>query len=339
MSAIRRSITRRDVLKTTLAGGFAAYALGRFGLSPFAIGEAQAQAIEMLKLFVPANPGGGWDQTARSMEQVLKATGAIKAAQVTNKGGAGGAVGLPEFVNQWKGQPNALMIGGMVMVGALLTNKSPVKLTQTVPIAKLTEEQEVIVVPAASPHKDMKSLAAAMKADPGKVSFAGGSAGGTDHILAGLVAKSLGLDAKKVAYVAYAGGGPASAAILGNQVAAGISGWGEFAEQVKAGKMRALAVSGAKRIPGTDVPTLKEQGVNVELVNWRGVFAPPGVADKDKKAMIDMVTKMAGTKEWKELCEKRDWAMSLITGDAYAKYIAEETTRIEGVLKDLGLAT
>ncbi len=339
MSAFRRSITRRDVLKTTLAGGVAAYALGRFGLSPFAISGAQAQAIDTLKLFVPANPGGGWDQTARSMEQALKATGMIKAAQVTNKGGAGGAVGLPEFVNQWKGQPNALMIGGMVMVGALLTNKSPVKLTSTVPIAKLTEEQEVVVVPSASPHKDMKSLAAALKADPGKVSFAGGSAGGTDHILAGLIAKSVGVDAKKVAYVAYAGGGPASAAILGNQVAAGISGWGEFAEQVKAGKMRALAVSGAKRIPGVDVPTLKEQGVNVELVNWRGVFAPPGVSDKDKKAMIDLVTKMAATKEWKDILQKRDWVGSLVTGDAYAKYIAEETTRIEAVLKDLGLAS
>ncbi|MCK6451500.1 MAG: tripartite tricarboxylate transporter substrate binding protein [Alphaproteobacteria bacterium] len=339
MSAFRRSFTRRDVLQTALAGGVAAYALGRFGLSPFSVGDAQAQAIDTLKLFVPANPGGGWDQTARSMEQALKAAGMIKAAQVTNKGGAGGAVGLPEFVNQWKGQPNALMIGGMVMVGALLTNKSPVKLTQTVPIAKLTEEQEVVVVPAASPHKDMKSLVAALKADPGKVSFAGGSAGGTDHILAGLIAKSVGVDAKKVAYVAYAGGGPASAAILGNQVAAGISGWGEFAEQVKAGKMRALAVSGASRIPGVNVPTLKEQGVAVELVNWRGVFAPPGVSDKDKKAMIDLVTKMAATKEWKDILQKRDWAGSLVTGDAYAKYIAAETTRIEAVLKDLGLAS
>lgn len=331
-------LSRRQMLLQAGALGAVAFAGSYAGLGGLlGQGPAAAQAVETLKIFVPANPGGGWDQTARSMEQALKAAGAIKIAQVTNKGGAGGAVGLPEFVNQWKGQKDALMVAGMVMVGALLTNKSPVKLTQTVPIAKLTEETEVVVVPAASPHKDMKSLAAAMKADIGKVSIAGGSAGGTDHILAGLIAKAMGADPKKVAYVAYAGGGPATAAILGNQVAAGISGWGEFAEQIKAGKMRALAISSAKRIPGIDAPTLMEQGIAVELVNWRGVFAPPGVSDADKKAMVDLVTKMSGSAEWKDICQKREWDQSLLTGDAYAAYIAAETTRIEAVLKDLGL--
>jgi putative tricarboxylic transport membrane protein len=328
------TVTRRRLLETTAA----ATALAALGGLPFGR-AAHAQAIDTLKIFVPAAPGGGWDGTARAMEQALKASGAIKSAQITNKGGAGGAVGLPEFVNQWKGQGNALMVAGMVMVGALITNKSPMRITQTVPIAKLTEEQEVVVVPAASPHKDFKSLLAAFKADPGKVSIAGGSAGGTDHILAGLIAKAAGVDPKKVAYVAYAGGGPATAAIVGNQVAAGISGWGEFAEQIKAGKMRALALSGEKGLPGEKVPTLKEQGVNVALVNWRGVFAPPGVSDKDRKAMIDLMTKMANSKEWKEICAKRDWTISLVTGEAYAKYIDAENKRIEGVLKDLGLAS
>jgi len=335
-SGVTSGVTRREALATglgVLGGGLAAYA----GLGALGGGTAQAAPVELLKIFVPANPGGGWDQTARAIEQVLKATGDIKAAQVTNKGGAGGAVGLPEFVNQWKGQGNALMVAGMVMVGALLTNKSPTKLTQTVPIAKLTEESEVVVVPASSPFKSMKDMAAAMKADPGKVSIAGGSAGGTDHILAGLIAKAVGQDPKKVAYVAYAGGGPASAAILGAQVAGGISGWGEFAEHVKAGKMRALAISSEKRIPGIEVPTLIEQGIDVSLANWRGVFAPPGVSDADRKAMIDLVTKMAGSAEWKDICAKRDWTTSLVAGDAYAKYIAAETTRIEGILKDLGL--
>ena len=327
--------TRRQLLQTTSA----ASALALLGGLPFMGRAALAQAVDTLKIFVPAAPGGGWDGTARAMEQALKATGAIKTAQITNKGGAGGAVGLPEFVNQWKGQPNALMVAGMVMVGALITNKSPMRITQTVPIAKLTEELEVVVVPAASPHKDMKSLAAALKADPGKVSIAGGSAGGTDHILAGLIAKAVGVDPKKVAYVAYAGGGPATAAIVGNQVAAGISGWGEFAEQIKAGKMRALAISGEKRLPGIDVPTLKEAGVNVALVNWRGVFAPPGVSDKDKKAVTDLVVKMAASKEWKAICDKQNWAQSVVAGDAYGKFIEAENKRIGEVLKDLGLAS
>jgi putative tricarboxylic transport membrane protein len=324
-------LNRRSFLQSTAYTGVAATLLPAFAY------EAAAQ-VDTLKLFVPANPGGGWDQTARSMEQALKSAGLIKGAQVTNVGGAGGAVGLPQFVNQWKGQGNALMVAGMVMVGALITNKSPVKMTQTTPIARLTGEFEVIVVPANSPFKTLTDLIAAFKADPSKVSWAGGSAGGTDHILAGMLAKAAGGDAKKVSYVAYPGGGPAQAAVIGGQVSCGISGWGEFSEQVKAGKMRALAISADKREPGVDVPTIKEQGLDVVLYNWRGVFAPPGIKDADKAAMIDLMTKMNASAPWKEQLKTREWTDVFLAGDAYGRYIAEENMRIEGILKDIGLA-
>ena len=324
-------LNRRHFLQTTAGAGAMAAMLPGFAR------DAQA-AIDQVQFFVPANPGGGWDQTARSMEQALKSANLIKGAQVTNVGGAGGAVGLPQFVNQWKGRGNALMVAGMVMVGALITNKSPVKVTQTVPIARLTGEYEVIVVPTESPHKTLKDLMAAFKADPTKVSWAGGSAGGTDHILAGMLAKASGGDAKKVSYVAYSGGGPALAALLGNQVTCGVSGWGEFSEQVKAGKLRALAISADKRQAGIDVPTIKESGFDVELVNWRGVFAPPGIKDADKKALIDLVGKMRDSAPWKEQLKAREWTDVFLAGDAYGKYIDAENTRIEGILKDLGLA-
>jgi putative tricarboxylic transport membrane protein len=177
------------------------------------------------------------------------------------------------------------------------------------PLARLTGEAEVIVVPAQSPFKTIADLVAAMKADVGKVSFAGGSAGGTDHILAGMMAKALGLDPRKVAYVAYAGGGPAQAALLGNQVSAGISGVGEFAEQIKAGKLRALAVSSARRVGSfKDVPTLKEAGVNVELSNWRGVFgrARPHVTPA-QGPLIDLIEKMAKGPGWKAELDNKGW--------------------------------
>lgn len=324
-------MNRRSFLQSTACAGTAAALLPAFGR------EAQAQ-VDSLKLFVPANPGGGWDQTARSMELALKQANLIKGAQVTNVGGAGGAVGLPQFVNQWKGQNNALMVAGMVMVGALITNKSPVKITQTTPIARLTGEFEVIAVPVNSPHKTLGDLMSAFKADPTKVSWAGGSAGGTDHILAGMLAKAAGGDAKKVSYVAYSGGGGAQAQLLGGQVTCGISGWGEFSEQIKAGKLRALAISAEKREPGLDVPTIKEQGLDVVLYNWRGVFAPPGVKDADKAAMIELMTKMNASAPWKEQLKTREWTDVFLAGDAYGKYIAEENARIEGILKDIGLA-
>ncbi|MCW5729478.1 MAG: tripartite tricarboxylate transporter substrate binding protein [Alphaproteobacteria bacterium] len=322
--------SRRQVLATGLLASASAAAPIRTGL---------AQAIEQLRIFVPANPGGGWDQTGRSMEMAMKSAGLIKSAQITNVGGAGGTVGLPQFINQWKGQGNALMVGGMVMVGAIIANKARNNLTETTPIARLTGEFQVVVVPAASPFRSMADLVAAFKADPAKVSWAGGSAGGTDHILAGMIAKAAGGDPRKVAYVAYSGGGPAQAALLGNQVSCGISGWGEFGEQVRAGKLRALGISADKRQPGIDVPTLREQGIDVELFNWRGVFAPPGISDAQRQSLLDLVDRMVKSPAWAEILKRYDWTDIYLPGDRYRAYIASETERIHAILKDLGLAS
>jgi putative tricarboxylic transport membrane protein len=230
------------------------------------------------------------------------------------------------------------MVAGLVMVGSIITNKAPVSLLSTVPLARLTEEYQVVVAPANSPFKDLRDFAAALKADPAKVPIAGGSAGGTDHITAGLIAKAVGTDARRVAYVANAGGGPAAAMIIGGQVAAGVSGLGEFAENIKAGKMKALGVSSDKRIAGVDIPTFKEQGVDVSIANWRGVFAPPGVTDAQRKAMIDLVEATVKSAAWQEILAKQDWANVLLTGDAFGAYLQEEFKRTEAVLKDLGLA-
>ncbi len=310
-----------------------------FGAAPMLMsGTAEAQAIDMLKIFCPAAPGGGWDQTSRTIEQVLRTTNLVKGVQVTNVPGAGGAVGLPQFLNNWKGQGNSLMVAGMVMVGSLLANKSPLRISQTIPVAGLTGEFEAIVVPAESKFKTLKDFADALKADPSKVPVAGGSAGGTDHILLGMIAKELGVSPAKASYVAFAGGGPALAALLGNQVAAGISGYGEFSEQVKAGKLRVLAISADKRQDGIDAPTMKEAGINLELFNWRGVFAPPGVSAADLAAMTDLMKKMTASKEWSDACKQRDWTQTTMFGDDYKKFVDNENTRIEAILKDLGLA-
>lgn len=304
----------------------------------FAPGSAQAQTVDLLKLFVPAAPGGGWDQTARSIEAVLRQTGAVNGVQVTNVPGAGGAVGLPQFLNNWRGQGNSLMVAGMVMVGSLIANKSPLRISQATPVARLTGEFLALVVPAVSPFKTAKDFVDALKADASKVPVAGGSAGGSDHILLGMIAKAAGVSAARASYVAFAGGGPAMAALLGNQVAAGISGYGEFAEQIKAGKLRVLAISADKRQDGIDAPTLKEQGVDVELFNWRGVFAPPGVSDADRNAMIGLIQRMAASSQWADVCKQRDWTQITLLGDGYKSFIETESARIEGILKDLGLA-
>ncbi len=258
---------------------------------------SSALAQQELKIIAPAGPGGGWDAAARSIQQVLTQAGIAKSVQVTNVPGAGGTVGLAQFVNQAKGDPSQLMVNGITMVGAILTNKSPVNLDQVTPIARLTGDPLVIVVPANSPHKSVKDLADAVKADPAKVTWAGGSAGGADHILAALFTKAAGSDPAKVNYIAFSGGGEALAAMLGGKVTAGISGYGEFESQIKAGKLRALAISSGKRLANADFPTLKEQGMDVEVVNWRAIMAGPGITDEQRKTLSDTVEKLAKSKE------------------------------------------
>jgi putative tricarboxylic transport membrane protein len=288
-------------------------------------------------IIAPANPGGGWDQTARSLQEVMQKEGISGNVQVQNVPGAGGTIGLAQFASQQKGNPNALLVGGYVMVGAILTNNSPVTLKDVTPIARLTGEYEAIVVPAASEIKTMGDLVEALKKDPGSVSWAGGSAGGTDHIAVGLIAKAAGVDPTKINYIAYSGGGEALAAILGSQVTAGISGYGEFESQVKAGTLRLLAVSSPERIPGIDAPTLKESGVDVVVENWRMVAAAPGLTEEQKAAVSADIEKLAKSAGWQEVLKTKGWQDSYLAGDAFAAQLEKDISATEAVLKDIGL--
>jgi putative tricarboxylic transport membrane protein len=294
-----------------------------------------ALAQPALKMMIPANPGGGWDQTGRSLAAAMQSAKLVTSVQFENKGGAAGTIGLAQFVNGSKGDPNALLVGGMVMVGGILLSKSPVSLSQVTPIARLTSEWEVIVVPAGSPHKSLADLVKAFRDNPGKVAWGGGSAGGTDHILVGMLAKAVGVDPRKINYVAFKGGGEAVAAILGGHVTAGVSGVGEFAEQVKAGKMRALAVSAPASFDG--IPSLKEQGIDVELGNWRGVFGAPGISPQQRDALVKLVRAATETPAWKSTLEKLGWTQVFLGGEAYSKFLDEDTRRVAQIIESLGL--
>ena len=295
-----------------------------------------AAPLSSLQIIAPAAPGGGWDSTSRSAQGVLERERVVKSAEVVNVAGAGGTIGLARLAGL-KGKGGTLMTMGLVMVGAVETNKSAATLDDVTPIARLTSEQEAVVVPADSPYRTLADFAAAWKQDPGKLAIAGGSAGGSDQILAGLLAKAAGIDPKQVNYVAFSGGGEALAAILGGKVAAGISGVSEFKDQVASGKMRALAVSGATRVPGFDAPTAKEAGLDVVLDNWRGLVAPAGIKEADKKALTDAVQKMYESKAWKDEMALKGWDDAYQPAAEFTAYLASEKARVKGVLTELGL--
>jgi putative tricarboxylic transport membrane protein len=295
-----------------------------------------ALAVDDLRIIAPAKPGGGWDGTARALAEVMTANGA-KGVTVENVPGAGGTVGLAQLVDQEKGKGNVLMVNGLVMLGAILTNKSPVDLSMTTPIARLTGEYEVIVVPAASEIKSLADLAAKLKSDTGSVAIGGGSAGGTDHILAGLVAKAAGGDVTKLNYVPFSGGGEALAAIMGGHVVAGISGYSEWAGQIASGELRALGISAPDKQAGIDIPTIKDGGLDVTLANWRAVVAPPGLDDASKKALLDSVDAAVKSDGWKKVLADKKWTDLYLAGDDFTKLIAAENAATTEILKGVGL--
>lgn len=310
------------------------------GLAGFGLAGRDARAQQRfasLYVFVPAGPGGGWDGLGRAVELAARQANLVGTFQFENVGGAGGMVGLPRFLSQRRGRPDSLMIGGSVMVGAALTNKTPVSLQNTVPVARMTEEAGVIIVPANSPYQNIGQLAEALKANPRGVSVAGGSAGGTDHIILGLMLQKLGRQAREASFVAFPGGGPAQAAILGGQVAAGISGWSEFSEQIAAGRVRALATSGERRL-NPSVPTLKESGLDVVATNWRGVFGAPGINANQRQALVDLMTAVHASEGWRRILADRGWEDAFLTGAAFDRFLERDRAEMEGVLKDLGLA-
>jgi putative tricarboxylic transport membrane protein len=295
----------------------------------------EALGDQQLKIMAPADPGGGWDGTARAMQDALEDI--VGRTEVYNVGGAGGTIGLSQFA-QLDGQANQLMVMGLVMVGAIAANDPEVDLTEVTPIAELTTEQELIVVPADSEIQDVAGLVEALETDVGSVSWAGGSAGGAEQILAGLIATSLGLKGSDVNYIAHSGGGEAVATLLSGSATVGVSGVSEFVPQIDAGKLRPIAVAGAERVDQLpDVPTLQESGVDVELTNWRGVVAPQGITDDQRDALEDLITEMVESDSWADALEREGWTDAATGADEFATFIESEQERVDKIVDELGI--
>ena len=294
-------------------------------------------AADNFKIMLPANPGGGWDTTGRALGKAMQDAGVASSVSYENKGGAAGAIGLAQFYNANKGDPNALMVMGAVMLGGIITGKPPVSVTQLTPIARLTSEYNVFVVPANSPLKTLKDVVEQMKKDPGSVKFGGGSRGSTEHIAAAMLARAIGVDASKLNYVPFRGGGEAVAAILGGNVTVGGSGYSEFQPYIEAGKMRTIAVTSPQRLKGLDIPTMKEQGVDVELGNWRGVYAAAGISEAQRQVLTDKVVKATQSKSWQEALAKNSWTPALLTGKAFEDFVDRDFANLRVIMVKSGM--
>ncbi|PSK99926.1 putative tricarboxylic transport membrane protein [Murinocardiopsis flavida] len=308
------------------------------GCGPQGGPSAGGAPVSGLRIMVPNTPGGGYDITARSASRALEDSKLARNVEVFNLPGAGGTVGLGRTVSE-KGNGKLLMSMGLGVVGASFTNKSKATLDQTTPIARLTEEPDVIVVPKGSKYDTIGELVKDWKADPGKVPVGGGSSpGGPDHLAPMLTAEAAGIEPKDVNYVPYDGGGELLAAVLGEQVSFGVSGASEFVDQIESGELRVLAVTSAEPVKGLDAPTLKEEGLDVDFVNWRGLVAPPGLDKAEQQELTDLVQELHDSKEWKDTLKTNRWTDAYLPGKEFGTFLGEETDRVDSVLTDLGLA-
>jgi putative tricarboxylic transport membrane protein len=300
------------------------------------VSRPAAQPIAQLRIIAPAAPGGGWDQTARVMQSVLQRAGIVRTPVVENIPGAAGTIGLARFIGAERGNGDAIMVSGLIMLGGIVTHLSPVTLDDVTPMARLTGEYEVIAVPAASPYRTFADLVTAFKGRPESISWGGGSAGGSDQILAGLIADAVGVQPRRVNYIAFSGGGESLSAIIGGQGSAGINGLAEFAPHIEAGTIRALAISSAERLPGLDIATLREQGVDVEFENWRSIVAPPGLSREDRGRLDATIAAMVRSAEWQEALQRYRWLDRYLAGPEFAAFGDAEEVRVRDTLRALG---
>ena len=284
---------------------------------------------------IPANPGG-YSLTADAIADSLKAEGLLGSAASTFKPGAGGAVGLGAF-QEIKGKPEAAIVTGIAMTGGLYSNKSTLNLLDSTPIAKILREYDGIVVPASSKYRTLKQLLDDLVAKPNAVSIAGGSKGGIDHQVIGLLAQKASIDPTKLNYVVFSGGPEVITSLLSNSTQVGISGALDFAPYVATGKLRYLGVSSAKTLPGIKAKTFTSQGYDLVYGNWRGIMAPADLSKADYLNFIKVIDIMHVSPAWQAQLTKNKWDNEFVGGLAFKSFLEKHIPEINKVMKGLGI--
>ncbi|MET0847970.1 MAG: tripartite tricarboxylate transporter substrate-binding protein [Pseudomonas sp.] len=296
-----------------------------------------AFALDTVKFMAPGSVGGGYDQTARDLGKALVEAKAAKSVTFENKGGAGGTLGLAQFANSTKGDPNALLVVGAIMVAGIEQNKPQITLKDVTPIARLFTEYNVIAVRKESEFKTLDDLLKAFKDKPSSITWGGGSKGSIDHIGIADLASKMGIPVNKVNYVAFAGGGEVVAQVLGGQIKVITGGYAELGQYIRNGQFRVLAIGAPERIAGIDAPTLKESGYDVIIGNWRGVYGAAGLSPEQRKEVTDAVLAATESPGWKANVETNKWAPNVLTGDEFGKFVDQEHVRLHGMLAEVGL--
>ncbi|MBV9076276.1 MAG: tripartite tricarboxylate transporter substrate binding protein [Methylobacteriaceae bacterium] len=311
--------------KLLLASGLA---LGLFA------GLAAAGAVE-IRLVAPSAPGTGWDELAQAARLALQRENDAPTITVVNVPGGSGTVGLAQFAEA--APEGSLLVTGLVMLEASIVNRSASQLETLTPIARMSEEHFGLAVPAKSPLASVADLAAALKGEPGKVAWAGGPARGIDHLAVVLFAQAAAIDPQRLNYVPFLTSQEAVGALAEERVGAALMPLSELDGEAKAGRVRILGVTAARRLPGQDAQALGEAGVPLVLANWRGIVAKPGLARADRDRLVELAGRVAASEPWQAALARRGWQPAFLAADEFQAFMSAEQARLKTGLKAAGL--
>ena len=324
--------SRRSLLAMTLAS-----CVGMtMGIAP-SVAQAGPD-INKIHFLIPGGAGGGWDGTARGTGEALTKAGIVGSASYENMSGGGGGKAIGYLIENAESNYGTLMVNSTPIVIRSLVGRFPHNFRDLTMIAGTIGDYGAIITSKDSPYKKFKALVAALKKNPRDVSVGGGSVpGGMDHLVAAMAFQGAGADPTKVKYIPFDAGGKLNAAILSGEVAAGSTGFSEAIALARSGDMRVLAVTSDKRVPAfNDAPTLKEQGIDVSFVNWRGFFAAPGLPEGLANAYRDAIAKMYKTPEWEEVRARNGWVNIHNPGEKFVSFLENQETVIKNLMTKLG---
>ena len=318
-------------------GALAVAAIGTATTYSVKAATAKGDLSSNLTLIAPAGAGGGWDGFARETQQAMRAIKVANNAQVVNIPGAGGTIGLGKF-STMDGQADTILATGTAMTGGIALNKSPVGFADTTLLARVAEDYDVLIAAADSPYDTIDDVMSAWKKDPKGFVWTGGSAGSVDHLTIAQLALIGKVPASAITYIPKSGGGEAIQTLLSGTTDFASCGFNEVSDQIEAGRVKAIGVAAPKRISGYDeVPTMTEQGYKVTLTNWRGYLGAPNITRDETAQLVEILQKTRDSAEWKDALDRNQWTDVWQTGEEFAEFIKEDTSRVEKLLKELGL--
>jgi putative tricarboxylic transport membrane protein len=298
----------------------------------FSVPAHAGPAPDRLTLIVPGSPGGGWDLTAKAMKRTLEGEGLSKHVNIVRYPGVGGLVGLSQFVSRHRGQDDVLLVGGLTMLGAAIADDAAISLRDVTPIGRLTGDWAIVAVRNDSPIRGIADLKSAVRARSNALRWAGGALGSTDQAVVWNIADSVGVPLDDVLYYGKSGGRKAVGSLLDGRSDVVVSGYAELEPYIRDGRIRAIATDSPRRLAGLNVPTLREAGIDVSIMNWRGVFAAPGLNVEEQARLENLIERMQGTTTWQRALGEARWSQAYLDGAGFSRFIDRETVRWPGLI-------